>query len=278
LYLGDTRLVEVPSFQPVESCSIPPIPTSRFQLYEAVSGIVHGKILVCGGFDQLKSVSNCYKLDNGTWKPHHSLSTGRHDAAASINGEGWMMVSGGRADNTILASTEILTADAWVQGPPLPEPLQGHCQVTINGKILVAGGQIPDGDFSDKVYVLTGATWTTIQPMENGRAFHSCSIINNRVIAIGGWGAEREVETLDIEQNIWSKATGFTINFWHGNSVGYDDQVYAVNGCCAPGEVLRMAEDGSSWDTVADVGEWRVESDKRPFNQAVRVTKEMIGC
>ena len=91
------------------------------------------------GFDQLKSVSNCYKLDNGTWKPHHSLSTGRHDAAASINGEGWMMVSGGRADNTILASTEILTADGWVQGPPLPEPLQGHCQVTINGKILVAG-------------------------------------------------------------------------------------------------------------------------------------------
>jgi hypothetical protein len=49
-------------------------------------------------------------------------------------------VSGGMDNNgTILSSTEILTADGWVPGPPLPEPLNSHCQITINGQILVAG-------------------------------------------------------------------------------------------------------------------------------------------
>jgi hypothetical protein len=50
------------------------------------------------------------------------------------------MVTGGRdATDTILSSTEILTADGWVAGPALPVPLSSHCQVTLGEKTIVAG-------------------------------------------------------------------------------------------------------------------------------------------
>ena len=51
-----------------------------------------------------------------------------------------MMVTGGWAvEKPTLSSTEILTADGWVPGPPLPESMACHCQVTFRGKIYVTG-------------------------------------------------------------------------------------------------------------------------------------------
>ena len=59
-----------------------------------------------------------------------------------MTGAGWMVTAGVDwvdATNTILSSTEVLTADGWVPGPPLPEPLSSHCQVTLGEKTIVAG-------------------------------------------------------------------------------------------------------------------------------------------
>jgi hypothetical protein len=93
---------------------------------------------------------------------------------------------------------------------------------------------------------------------------------------MGGWGgAGRSVETLDLEQNVWSTGPGLTTKFYDGYSVVDDGQLYAVYG---GGEVVRMAEDRNTWHKVADVGRWWVRWGERPFQQAVRVTKQMIGC
>jgi hypothetical protein len=67
---------------------------------------------------------------------------------------------------------------------------------------------------------------------------------------------------------------GLATGFYSGYSVVDDGQLYAVYG---GGEVVRMAEDKNTWDKVADVGRWWVGG-YRPFHQAVRVTKQMIGC
>ena len=47
LYLGDSNIVELPSFSPVTSCSVKPHPVSGLRY--AVTGIVDGEIMVCGG-------------------------------------------------------------------------------------------------------------------------------------------------------------------------------------------------------------------------------------
>ena len=56
-----------------------------------------------------------------------------------MTGAGWMVTGGYDGTTTRLSSTEILTADGWVPGPPLPEPLSDHCQVTLGEKTIVAG-------------------------------------------------------------------------------------------------------------------------------------------
>ena len=47
MYLGDTDLVEVPSFQTAPDCPVPPYPVAG--VGDAVSGIVNGKVTICGG-------------------------------------------------------------------------------------------------------------------------------------------------------------------------------------------------------------------------------------
>jgi hypothetical protein len=111
--------------------------------------------------------------------------------------------------------------------------------------------------------------------MENSRGKHSCSIINNRLVVLGGQGAYGSVETLDLEQNMWSAGPGLTAKFYGGYSFVDDGQLYAVYG---EGKVMWMAEVRNTWVKVADVGRWWVRGSNRPFNQAVRVTKQMIGC
>ena len=167
---------------------------------------------------------------------------------------------------------------------PLPGYTRGenHCGrygrvthgVYIVILLLFTGGVTTGGSSSASVYALAGTTWTTIKQMENSRAYHSCSIINNRLVVLGGLGAIQSVETLDFEKNSWSAGPGLTTKFDSGFSVVDDGQLYAVYG---KGEVMRMAEDRNTWDKVADVGGWGVGG-WRPFHQAVRVTKQMIGC
>ena len=140
--------MKVPSFQPATDCPVPPYPLAGVHL--AVSGIVNDTVIICGGkcviITQYKiagysagAVSKCYLLAQGTWHLHHSLTTGRYAAAASMTGVGWMVSGGKDAAGTRLSSTEVLTAEGWVPGPPLPEPLSGHCQVTLGDTVIVAG-------------------------------------------------------------------------------------------------------------------------------------------
>ena len=65
---GVYRLLELPSFQPVLDCSIPPNPAE--QLQEAVAGIVNGKIIVCGGNIRTGNINNIYYNYNITRHPH----------------------------------------------------------------------------------------------------------------------------------------------------------------------------------------------------------------
>ena len=109
--------------------------------------------------------------------------------------------------------------------------------------------------------------------MEKRRSAFSCSIVNNRVVVLGGGEGAESNETLDLQQNKWLEGTSLPKSVIGGYSVVAEGYLYVLESW---GEVMRMAEDGNTWDRlVAKVGLILFD---RPFNQALRVSKELIGC
>ena len=66
LYLSDTKMVMLPSFQAVQGCSVPPYPVTSLRYY-AVSGIVNGKLIICGG----KLINNIDNTNNTNSVTHN---------------------------------------------------------------------------------------------------------------------------------------------------------------------------------------------------------------
>ena len=62
------------------------------------------------------------------------LNTKRVYAAASLSPLG-LMVTGGWSQS----STEVLTPTGWIPGPALPEPVSGHCQLSIGSLVIIIG-------------------------------------------------------------------------------------------------------------------------------------------
>ena len=92
---------------------------------------------VVGKDADYKSQSKCYQLDHGRW--WIPLTTGRAWAAGSMTREGWLVTGGMSADGTILSTTEVLTPEGWIRGPPMPVAVYDHCQVTVGDRVYVAG-------------------------------------------------------------------------------------------------------------------------------------------
>ena len=64
----------------------------------------------------------------------------RSGAAASMTADG-LMVTGGEGENysTWLSSTEIFSGGVWRKGQSLPVGMWGHCQLTTQAGVVVAG-------------------------------------------------------------------------------------------------------------------------------------------
>jgi len=136
------------------------------------------------------------------WCTGKSLIEARH-SAVGVGMFGRLFVLGGRGvGGRYLDSVEefhvhdIKPADAnWRIVTSLPVGVSGHCALAVHDGIFVAGGQTAEHSVTNTVafYNLTTDLWTTLPPLETGRAFHGCSLSLrngrlNEVLVTGGKG------------------------------------------------------------------------------------------
>ena len=147
LYISDQHILELPSLTKAE-CNIEPYPiTYYYGLTGAVSAVLDGRLHVCGGRD---GDASCHALHGTAWHGIPTLATPRHNAGSSLWQGGWL-VTGGQDMNTRHPTSELYTGGAWSTGPTMEEktfwsrePLmgvEGHCQVTAGGRVIVAGNK-----------------------------------------------------------------------------------------------------------------------------------------
>ena len=191
---------------PSKSCLLDDIP---YRFYSA-EGMLGTTPVICGGYDgSWNYLDEC--LLYGT---NHVITMtskrGFHSSVALSDERIWML--GGHDGNGELDSTEFVTRDGAVNGPTLPEAVEGHCSVKLNELIYLIGGY--STGTTNNVWVANpsnGYAFVEGPSMMAGRYDHSCGTMSigstSIIIGAGGRGSSHSalssVEILDPQSNQW---------------------------------------------------------------------------
>ena len=135
-----------------------------------------------------KSLSH---LDSGTWTYTGSLNTVRRSHTATLLPNGMVLVAGGFAPNSVLASAELYhpASGTWTPTGRLNTARAEHTATLLpNGMVLVAGGL--DGSLnvsvSAELYDPASGTWTPTGSLHTGRRWHTASLLPNGMVLVAG--------------------------------------------------------------------------------------------
>ena len=89
----------------------------------------------------------------------------------------------------------------------LPEALYGHSAIYTKIGLLVCGGTA-DYRISKKCYILGNGSWAPFPDFTQPREFFSLTVLNEKIVMIGGINAERSIEYFNIQNGSrWENKT-----------------------------------------------------------------------
>lgn len=188
-----------------------------------------GKVLVAGGC----TTSNCsaattaaeiYDPTTGQWSPTGSMTSIHYFSAATLLGNGKVLVEGGCNQGNCLAVTAIAelydpASGKWTKTGSLNTARDYHTATLLaNGKVLVAGGYT--GGSTAEIYDPAKGSWTPAANMLAPQTQHSATLLpNGKVLAAGGNLGNLPssyCEVYDPAANTWT-ATGSMITKRNGH-------------------------------------------------------------
>jgi hypothetical protein len=170
-------------------------------------------IVIIGGWnpktEKYLSSAARFNLLNQTWTQLPGLKIARRLSAAVLF-KNQVFVCGGEPDSgTRLDSIEVVDLNG---NPPewheffvkLPIKVSGHKCVVHGNRLLIIGGRTKPGENLDTIYELLLVppySSKLLCHMKKKRAFHGLELFDDKVLIVGGFGAETDVEIFDIARN-----------------------------------------------------------------------------
>jgi len=228
--LTENSILTLPSFDD-SGCNLDLPESSKIH---GVAGVVEDsneelQLIVC-------FVEGCWISNQSQWI---SIDMGqqRIKAAASGDGSGGLFVSGGISYGSFLRSTEIFKDGVWTQGPYLPNRLHNHCQVEVNGKVMITGGLQDEYTYA-KTYSYTldeDNRWRSAASLSEGRSSHACLAFHDKVYVFGGRGRTEDdiltsVEIYNPVENRWNNGPSLPQALREPQAFTHDDVIYVVGG------------------------------------------------
>ena len=203
-------------------------------------------------------------------------------AGASSDGLGGWLVSGGSSRGGYLDSTEIFKDGVWTAGPKLPTKLSNHCQVEVNGKVIITGGRI-DYHGTNQTLMMEADTWNIVASMKEARYFHTCVEFQGEVFVFGGSSPNLDilasVEIYNPAADSWRSGTDLPIALDLPQAFVHNDIIYVL-----AGEGLTDTNRKIFYLSGPDYNIWNVLSvdlelsSERVFINPPVLTEELISC
>ena len=184
--------------------------------------------IICGAnffFSTYKPLTDCFKYEEGNWKPFFGFNFPRSGAAMSMSALGEFFISGGN-DGIGIQTSEVLTENGWrvVKGL-MPVHIKTHCITYLNlTTVLLIGGLHNGSPYSSSTtyyYNTIEEVWSEGPPITERRIFHMCGRIATDKdskeytgITVGGLGLSsgiilKAVEILD--DGYWRPGPDFPV-------------------------------------------------------------------
>jgi N-acetylneuraminic acid mutarotase len=183
----------------------------------------NGKVLVAGGSDDNNNglaSAELYDPTTGKWTETGIMGEARCYHTATLLPNGKVLVAGGikflgRFLDRALASTELYdpATGKWTDGGALSTERMNHSATLLpDGKVLVAGGSIYDGNIctltTAELYDAATDKWTETGEMNTARAGHPAVLLTNgKVLVTGGKNSIATTDSL-IGAELYDPATG----------------------------------------------------------------------
>lgn len=156
----------------------------------------------------------------GAWSPAPGFATARHSHTATATDEAGtsVVIAGGRAGASLLASTQRfdVATSAWTTVGSLATARYAHSATRLpDGDILAAGGLNGTALSSSERFDINTDTWSTMGSLATARSFHSgTALADGRTLAAGGsTGGLTSITSTEIynpSTNVWAAAAAMS--------------------------------------------------------------------
>jgi len=270
LYLSDTQILKLPSFQEVPCNQHWP----EYSIINAFGGLVNHnntkELMLCGGI----SITGCRIWTKDGWLQSDTKFNRQRSASSVINDR--LLVTGGweaigipstkdRRTYHKLKSTKILKT-TWQDFTELPASINSHCQVTVSNTVYIVGGVTRE---SWNNYIPTNATfkltnsnkWSKQSSLNTPRHSHACVEWNGGILAIGGYShgsGITSVERYNVVSNKWFSFTPIPAKLAHHQAVVWEGDVYVLGGYEYANRVknkvvYKLKKGSKTWEVVPGV-------------------------
>ena len=278
-----TRVGKAKTFQALAKL----FPGYPFETACAVGGFADGRIIVCGGV-QLGSF--CLGFDPGERLWYKIGQTrAKIGSAAAVLEDKVLFVSGGMDASGLITRNSIFVSPKKIHyGPPLPEPLFGHCAVGINKTHVFIAGGISGNDYkpTNKAWILNVRTgkFKQVNHFADPRFAHVCGFVTdlhgNKAIAVAGGngdgGLTISTPIFVLSELKWGLAPPIPEPTHSAGVVQFNNTILVIGGADANGEKLKsifeLNCEEENWV------KWKVSlEDPRSAMVAVTVPEAFLG-
>ena len=191
------------------------------------------------------------------------------------------MTGGQDNDGQFYYSAHTFKDGSWQSVPTLPKSLYNHCQVNINGNVIIAGGRNGQ-DALVNTWALEGGQWAEVGSMTEGRYLHACAAFKGKMFSIGGKSSGgtslSSVEVYDPMTRTWARGPDLPEGIEAGQAVTFQDTLFFMVGDMTGGKnkkILSLTSEAGGWEEVPGIS---LEEQFRGVFPAQIVGSHLLNC